>query len=91
MAVPVENAVLRDYLALERTKLANERTYLSYVRTSLYFLLGGFAFIKIEDFENTQYLGYISMGISLFLIISGTTRFLIIRRRIRQRQKLIKP
>ncbi len=90
MSVPVENTILRDYLALERTKLANERTYLSYIRTSLYFLLGGFAFIKIEDFENTQYLGYISMGISFFLTISGTIRFLVIRRRIRQRQKQIR-
>jgi putative membrane protein len=90
MSAPVENTVLRDFLALERTKLSNERTYLAYVRTSLYFLLGGFAFIKIEDFENTKYLGYISISISLFLMVFGTIKFLVIRKRIRQRQSLSK-
>ncbi|GAP67936.1 hypothetical protein BA6E_101382 [Bacteroidales bacterium 6E] len=29
-----EQIILRDYLALERTRLANERTLLSYIRTS---------------------------------------------------------
>lgn len=27
--------ILRDYLALDRTKLANERTFLAYIRTAL--------------------------------------------------------
>lgn len=81
---------LNDMLALERTKLANERTFLAYVRTSLYFLLGGFAFINLEDFENTVFLGYLSIGISMILITVGTTKFIIVRRRIKQRQSLFK-
>ncbi|WP_299517905.1 DUF202 domain-containing protein, partial [uncultured Flavobacterium sp.] len=36
-----DEIILRDYLAMERTKLANERTLLSYIRSSLYLLLGG--------------------------------------------------
>ena len=31
-----EELILRDYLAIERTKLANVRTLFSYIRTSLY-------------------------------------------------------
>ncbi|MFZ2282343.1 MAG: DUF202 domain-containing protein, partial [Lutibacter sp.] len=36
-----EKIILRDFLALERTRLANERTLFSYIRTSLYLFLGG--------------------------------------------------
>ncbi|MFT4781527.1 MAG: putative membrane protein, partial [Pseudohongiellaceae bacterium] len=36
---PDERVILRDYLAIERTRLANERTLLSYIRSSLYLLL----------------------------------------------------
>ena len=32
---PDQKVILRDYLAIERTRLANERTLLSYVRSSL--------------------------------------------------------
>ena len=35
---PDEKVILRDYLAIERTRLANERTLLSYIRSSLYLL-----------------------------------------------------
>lgn len=41
---PDKEVILRDYLAIERTRLANERTLLSYIRSSLYLLLGGMAF-----------------------------------------------
>lgn len=34
-----KDLVLREYLAIERTKLANERTLLTYIRTGLYFLV----------------------------------------------------
>ena len=37
-----EELILRDYLAIERTKLANVRTLFSYIRTSLYLLTAGF-------------------------------------------------
>lgn len=33
-----KDLVLREYLAIERTKLANETTLLAYIRTGLYFL-----------------------------------------------------
>ncbi|MDD4605618.1 MAG: DUF202 domain-containing protein, partial [Dysgonamonadaceae bacterium] len=39
--------ILRDYLALERTRLANERTLFSYIRTALYLTLGGIAFMEM--------------------------------------------
>jgi putative membrane protein len=85
MSETEEKPILRDFLALERTKLANERTFLAYVRTSLYFLLGGFAFINLEGFENAIYLGYVAVGISILLIFTGTIKFIVLRKRIRQK------
>ena len=35
--------ILRDHLALERTKLANERTLFAYIRMALYLLTVGIA------------------------------------------------
>ena len=36
-----KDLVLREFLAIERTKLANETTLLAYIRTGLYFLVAG--------------------------------------------------
>lgn len=44
-----EKLILRDHLALERTKLANERTLFSYIRTSLYLLTAGIGIFQIEN------------------------------------------
>uniref|UniRef100_UPI004047E2D9 DUF202 domain-containing protein n=1 Tax=Mariniflexile sp. TaxID=1979402 RepID=UPI004047E2D9 len=53
---PEEAIILRDYLAIERTRLANERTLLSYIRSSLYLLLGSIAFFQLKDFSNFKFL-----------------------------------
>ena len=62
-----DEIILRDYLALERTKLANERTLLSYIRSSLYLLLGGIAIIQL--------VGYVSLVLTISLVIIGVYRF----------------
>jgi putative membrane protein len=70
-----EDIILRDYLAMERTKLANERTLLSYIRSSLYLLLGGIAIIQLEGFERIKFIGYVSLGLTVILVIIGIYRF----------------
>ncbi len=70
-----DEIILRDYLALERTKLANERTLLSYIRSSLYLLLGGIAIIQLEGFENIKFLGYVSLSLTILFMIIGIYRF----------------
>jgi putative membrane protein len=77
-----EEIILRDYLALERTRLANERTLLAYSRTSLYMLLGGIAFLQLEGFRRIQWIGYIALALSLILIIIGVCRYFQIRARL---------
>ena len=70
-----DDIILRDYLALERTKLANERTLLAYIRSSLYLLIGGIALIQLEKFESIQLLGYISLLLTVCFIIIGVYRY----------------
>jgi putative membrane protein len=78
-----DQIILRDYLALERTKLANERTLLAYSRTSLYMLLAGIAFLQLKDFTNIIWVGYLSIGLSLVLIIVGIYRYFLIKYRLK--------
>lgn len=78
-----EEIILRDYLAMERTKLANERTLLSYIRSSLYLLLGGIAIIQLEGFESIKFIGYISLGLTILLVIIGIYRFQKLNRQLK--------
>lgn len=77
-----EDIILRDHLAMERTKLANERTLLSYLRTSLYLLLGGIALLGLKDFQDLKFLGYIALSLSALLIIVGAVRFLQLKKHL---------
>lgn len=85
-----EDIILRDYLALERTKLANERTLLSYTRTSLYMVLGGIAFLQLQDFSQLRWIGYLAIFLSIIFGIFGILRYLQIRMRIGQYYNLKK-
>lgn len=66
-----EKIILRDYLALERTRLANERTLFSYIRTSLYMLLGGIALLQMKGLVEISWLGYFSLAFSIIFLIFG--------------------
>ena len=78
-----EDIILRDYLALERTKLANERTLLSYIRSSLYLLIGGIALIQLEGFESIHFLGYVSLILTVLFLVIGVQRFYKLNRRLK--------
>lgn len=78
-----DEIILRDYLALERTKLANERTLLSYIRSSLYLLLGGIAIIQLDGFESIKFLGYVSLSLTILFIIIGVYRFQKLNKQLR--------
>ena len=77
-----DEIILRDYLALERTKLANERTLLAYSRTSLYMLLGGIAFLQLEGFRSIQWAGYMALVLSIILLVVGLYRYFQIKSRL---------
>lgn len=79
-----EKLILRDHLAMERTKLANERTLLAYIRSSLYLVLGGIAFLGMKDFQEIRYMGYFSLFLSVLLLLVGIFRFLQLKKHIQQ-------
>lgn len=88
-----EKIILRDYLAMERTRLANERTLLSYIRTSLYFLLGGIALLQIQGFDNLKWIGYFSLVLCITLVIIGIWRFFSLQKQLHKyyRSQLFNP
>ncbi|MCX7548784.1 DUF202 domain-containing protein [Xanthomarina sp. F1114] len=81
---PDDEVILRDYLAIERTRLANERTLLSYIRSSLYLLLGGIAFFQLKDFPNFKFLGLLSLIFSVLFFVIGVYRFILLKKSLKR-------
>ena len=71
-----DKMIIRDYLALDRTILANRRTLLSYVRTFIGLFGGGIGLVELLDNTVIMIIGYISMGISLPILIIGINEFI---------------
>lgn len=78
-----EDIILRDHLAIERTKLANERTFFSYIRTSLYLLTVGVGIFEVKSITHLRWLASICMLLSLFIFTVGIYRFLLMRKHLR--------
>lgn len=74
--------ILRDFLSLERTRLAGERTLLMFIRASLYLLLGGIAIVQLEGFNEIKALGYLSVVLSIILVVIGLLRFIHLKRQL---------
>lgn len=84
----IDEKLIREHLALERTKLANERTVLSYIRASLYLLIGGLALLQIKEYDHIQWLGYLSLFICALFIVVGISRYVVLDRKL---DKLLRP
>ncbi len=78
-----DKLILRDHLALERTRLANERTFMAYVRSALYLLIGGIALLKLKNHGDLEWIGYASLGLALVFIVVGSLRFTNLKRQLR--------
>lgn len=78
-----EAIILRDYLAMERTRLASERTFMAYIRTSLFFLTGGLTLLQFERFAQLDWLGYMSLTVCVVLLLAGIIRYIRVTRRLR--------
>lgn len=84
-----KDLVLREYLALERTKLANERTLLTYIRTGLYFLVAGSTLGYVVDTTFWNVLGAPLAVIGILIGIMGAIRFHRVNRAIERSKKHI--
>ncbi|TDN90464.1 putative membrane protein [Salegentibacter sp. 24] len=84
----IDEELIREHLALERTKLANERTLLSYIRASLYLLIGGIALIQVKEYPNLVWVGYVALFICVLFILVGISRYVVLDRKL---NKLLEP
>jgi putative membrane protein len=70
-----KDLVLREHLAIERTRLANETTMLAYIRTGLYFIVAGSTLGQVIDTVFWQMAGVPLMVIGVVIIAFGVVRF----------------
>ncbi len=81
MNEPVEKSInkdliLRERLAIQRTKMANQTTLLSFVRTALYFFIAGLSIKSLLHLENS-FIFELSFFIASFgLFITGIINYL---------------
>lgn len=80
----IDEKLLREHLALERTKLANERTLLSYIRASIYLLISGLALLQIKDYQgiSLMWVGYLSLIICVVFLLVGISRYIALERKL---------
>ncbi|WP_194766065.1 DUF202 domain-containing protein [Tamlana sp. I1] len=81
---PDEKVILRDYLAIERTRLANERTLLSYIRSSLYLLIASFAFFELKAFPNFKYFALVCLVFCVIFLVIGVVRFRLLKKSLKK-------
>lgn len=77
-----DELILRDHLALVRTRLANERTLLSYIRSALYLLIGGIALLQLEGYGDLRWAGNFSLVLCGIFIVVGLYRYHTLRRQL---------
>jgi putative membrane protein len=82
----VEELILRDHLALDRTRLANERTLLAYLRTALMLMVAGATAERVMGGSSTVIItGWLFVGLGVTVGLIGTWRFLTMQRAINRR------
>ena len=82
-----KDLVLREYLAIERTKLANETTLLAYIRTGLYFLVAGSTIGHLVNTEFWKIVGTPLIVIGLIIMLLGVVRYFRLRKSIEASKK----
>lgn len=84
-----KDLILREYLAIERTRLANETTLLAYIRTGLYFLVAGSTLGQVVDTEFWKIAGLPLIGIGLLIVLTGVISFIKLKKAITKSRKNI--
>jgi putative membrane protein len=87
-----EETVLRDQLALDRTRLANERTLLAYIRTAFMLLVAGATALKLfVETPAVVVTAWLFIVAGVIVGVFGTWRFESMRRLINARMAGVLP
>jgi putative membrane protein len=83
-----EETLLRDQLALDRTRLANERTLLAYVRTAFMLAVAGATALKLFiDTPAIVLTSWLFIALGAAVAVFGLWRFESMRRLINARMR----
>ena len=83
--------ILRDELAIQRTKLAEERTYLAYLRTGMTVAMGGVFFIGYFKEGVFSIIGYAATFLGVVFFLYGTYKHRKSQQIIKKMNGLIHP
>jgi len=70
-----KDLILREKLAIQRTKMANQTTLLSFLRTSLYFLVAGLSLNSILKLENSLSFQITFYSTSIIILFIGVFNY----------------
>lgn len=71
----MQELILRDTLALDRTKMANQRTLLAFVRTGLYLSITGIGIFQFSNTNRFYWIGWGLIGLGVVIAIIGTVNY----------------
>jgi len=74
--------ILRDTLALDRTKLANQRTLLSYIRTGIYFIMTAIGLSYLGKNTGFGWAEWALTGVGIVAVVIGFVSYFVIRKKI---------
>jgi putative membrane protein len=77
-----EEKILRDYLALDRTKLANERTFLAYLRTVIGLVASAIGLIEVVSTAWANILGFIFLALAPVCLFTGIRHFVRVKAKL---------
>jgi putative membrane protein len=77
-----EEKILRDYLALDRTRLANERTLLAYLRTVIGLVASAIGLIELVNAGWANILGFVFLALAPVCLFFGILRFVKVKAKL---------
>lgn len=75
--------ILRDKLALDRTRMANQRTFLAFVRTGMYFIVTALAVFHLEEKTRFGFFEWSLFGMGGLAILGGVLSYFLTRKKVR--------
>ncbi len=82
-----KDLILRERLAIQRTKMANQTTLLSFVRTALYFLIAGLSIKSLLQLEHSIIFEISFFVMSFGLFVVGIVNYLRQQKMIKESEK----
>jgi putative membrane protein len=84
-----KDLILREKLAIERTKMANDRTLLSFLRTSLYFSIAGITINELLDLSYGTTAVVVFWVLAIIVLVVGIVKYVSATKKIRDSRKHI--